>query len=604
MTVRQLKTIFLLGSCLFITGCFESETSQSTDISKIDEKTSIQEFAQNLNIGQVGHEKPVLGNPFTGMNLAGQYLASQFAQNHHDWKTASEYLGNILEIMPGQTDLVKKSMILAAGSGDIDTAVILAKQLEESDDTGALAPLFEFSALFKEKKYQEADSYIETMPHAGLADFIYPLLRGWTQAALGNFDIESLQTNTIHLKHAILISDYLKHEDQIENLLLKSISAQNISLDEVETIADGFARIGKTEQAEKLYHEVLKQAQDNEHIARKLDTLKEAPKTVFSSVKGPEEGMSRAIYDMAKLLYQENSDDSARIFAHLARYIDPDNQEASLLLGTIAAKNNQYIEAITYYTSIHKNHESYLEAQRIAAEIMAQNGEIDKALTVLHKLFKNYHDVRSLIAVGDIHRKNEQYRDAISAYDQAEDVLKSDKHQEDLSSNFWHIHYVRGMAQEQAGNWGAAESDLKAALEIEPEHPFVLNYLGYAWADKGIHLEDSLDMIQKAAALQPDDGYIVDSLGWVYYKMGRFSEAISQLERASQILPYDPTINDHLGDAYWHAGRKLEARFQWERAINHSDDEKLISKIEQKITNGLAEAKVSKHAQASQSSEL
>ena len=90
-----------------------------------------------------------------------------------------------------------------------------------------------------------------------------------------------------------------------------------------------------------------------------------------------------------------------------------------------------------------------------------------------------------------------------------------------------------------------------------------MNYLGYSWVDMNMNLDEALDMIRKAVDLRPSDGYIVDSLGWAYYRLGRFDEAVRELERAVSLKPDDPVLNDHLGDAYWRAGRKLEATFQW-----------------------------------------
>ena len=124
-------------------------------------------------------------------------------------------------------------------------------------------------------------------------------------------------------------------------------------------------------------------------------------------------------------------------------------------------------------------------------------------------------------------------------------------------------------------------------MAFQPDHPFILNYLGYAWADQGAHLDKALALIEKAATLRPTDGYITDSLGWVLYRMGRYNEAATRLERAVELMPYDPVINDHLGDAYWQINRKLEAKFQWMRAKNHAEDDKLKQDIDAKLINGL-----------------
>ncbi len=151
------------------------------------------------------------------------------------------------------------------------------------------------------------------------------------------------------------------------------------------------------------------------------------------------------------------------------------------------------------------------------------------------------------------------------------------------------------MAYERGGDWKNAEADLKAALAYRPDHPYLMNYLAYGWADQGINLDESLKMEQKAAALRPSDGYIADSLGWVLFVMGRYSEAVPQLEKAVGLLPYDSTLNDHLGDAYWQTGRKLEAHFQWERALGNATPVDREA-IKQKIANGPPPRKALKEA--------
>jgi Flp pilus assembly protein TadD len=128
------------------------------------------------------------------------------------------------------------------------------------------------------------------------------------------------------------------------------------------------------------------------------------------------------------------------------------------------------------------------------------------------------------------------------------------------------VFYFRGSCYERSHQWPNAEADMKKALELYPEQPLVLNYLGYSWVDQGVHLDDGMDMIRRAVEQRPDDGYIVDSLGWAYFRIGNYDEAVKNLERAVELKPDDPTINDHLGDAYWRVGRTLEAHYQWSQA--------------------------------------
>ncbi|MGH6954092.1 MAG: tetratricopeptide repeat protein, partial [Alphaproteobacteria bacterium] len=151
----------------------------------------------------------------------------------------------------------------------------------------------------------------------------------------------------------------------------------------------------------------------------------------------------------------------------------------------------------------------------------------------------------------------------------------------------WTLLYARGIALERSKQWPRAEADLLRALEFRPEQALVLNYLGYSWADRGENLERAREMIERAVALRPNDGYIVDSLGWVHYRMGQYDKAVIHLERALELKSGDAVITDHLGDAYWQAGRKTEARFQWRRALTLDADQDLRRSIQLKLEHGL-----------------
>ncbi|MAE51091.1 MAG: hypothetical protein CMH27_04715, partial [Micavibrio sp.] len=227
------------------------------------------------------------------------------------------------------------------------------------------------------------------------------------------------------------------------------------------------------------------------------------------------------------------------------------------------------------------------QAEREIANLLEQSGRTEEAIATLRHLAEANQDMEALIKIGDIYRRNERHEEAILAYNEAEERIGKDN----ILPNYWHLYYVRGMALEQNGNWDLAEQNLQAALDFKPEQPYVLNYLGYAWADQGKNLDKARKMIEKAAELEPNDGYITDSLGWILYRDGEYKEAVKHLEKAVELLPYDPVINDHLGDAYWKVGRRLEAKFQWERAKNHIEDGNaaLLANIDKKLDQGLPE---------------
>ncbi|MCB1328433.1 MAG: tetratricopeptide repeat protein, partial [Maritimibacter sp.] len=137
----------------------------------------------------------------------------------------------------------------------------------------------------------------------------------------------------------------------------------------------------------------------------------------------------------------------------------------------------------------------------------------------------------------------------------------------------WRVYFARGITYERRGDWAAAEADFRKALALSPEQPSVLNYLGYSLVERRENFDEALDMIKRAVGARPYDGYIRDSLGWVYYRLARYEDAVAEMERAVELLPLEPVLNDHLGDTFWAVGRLREARFQWRRALSFITDD-------------------------------
>ncbi len=526
-------------------------------------------------------------------NVYGDYLSSQFAQQHHDWKRAGDYLTRVMTETPGDPQVIKRAMILAMGAGDAPKSIELAAEIAKAEKDNALAMLLLATGALHDKNYAAADAYLKTMPVGSLSDFIMPLLESWVQAGLGNFTGEKLHGNTAHMQHAILIADYLGKKDEIEKLVTMMTGGQVPAPADTERIADIEAHIGNTEKAIGLYAKILESQPGDPQVTEKLAALQNGKKVDgFVPIASPEQGVATGLYNMSQLLYQEHADDSARVFANIALYLDPSMIDAQLLLAAITSRNERAEDAIDYYRGIKPESEYYLESRRRAAELLEDSKRTDEALAELSSLVKDHNDIESLIRIGDIYRRQENFQKALVSYNEA-----AQRFDNKVPKEYWHLLYARGMSLERLGDWDKAETDLRTALSYQPDHPYVLNYLGYAWTDKGENLTEALAMIKKASELRPDDGYITDSLGWVYYRMRNYNDAVPALEAAVELLPYDPVINDHLGDAYWQAGRKLEARFQWQRSRNYSEDPEFIAKIDNKLAQGLAtEAGPVKHA--------
>ena len=194
-------------------------------------------------------------------------------------------------------------------------------------------------------------------------------------------------------------------------------------------------------------------------------------------------------------------------------------------------------------------------------------------------------DPEAQTALGNIDRARKDYKGAIEAYTKAISLAKGPE------KALWSLYYYRGIAYERDKDWPPAEADFKKALELYPDQPLVLNYLGYSWVDKNMNLDQAFKMLRRAVELRPQDGYIVDSLGWGHYKLGQYDLAVKELERAIDLKPSDPVINDHLGDAYWRVGRKLEAQFQWNHARDLKPEPEDLQAILKKIQNGIVDEK-------------
>jgi tetratricopeptide (TPR) repeat protein len=249
--------------------------------------------------------------------------------------------------------------------------------------------------------------------------------------------------------------------------------------------------------------------------------------------------------------------------------------------------------AIAVYERVPANsplHRNALIQMAANLDTLNRTDEAKKHLNTL--IQENPKDVEAIMALGNVQRGHKDFSECGNTYTKAIDQIGTP------SKSNWVMFYFRGICYERSKQWPKAEADLKEALKLYPEQPQVLNYLGYSWVDQGTNLDEGMDMIKRAVAQRPDDGYIVDSLGWAYYKLGKYEDAVKQLERAVDLKPEDPTINDHLGDAYWHVGRTLEAHFQWRHARDLKPDAEDLPKILEKIAKGLPDDKDSSQAKA------
>jgi len=303
---------------------------------------------------------------------------------------------------------------------------------------------------------------------------------------------------------------------------------------------------------------------------------------VAAAVRSAREGAADVLYSVARLLARGQNRDVSRAYAQLATYLDPSRTEAKLLVAQIFDADSQYDLAIAAYEAIPPDSPEALAALIGQAEALQEAGEEDAAVAAMQAAADQFPEsLEAHVSLGDMLRRSQRFEDAAAAYDVVVDLRR------EIAPHHWPLLYRRGLALERSGEWVRAEADFRRALTLEPEQPSVLNYLGYSLVEMGRKLAEAERMIRTAVEQRPEDGYIVDSLGWVYYRFGEFDEAVRHLERAVELRPVDPVINDHFGDALWMVGRRIEARFQWRRALSFDPEEKEADRIRRKLEAGL-----------------
>jgi tetratricopeptide (TPR) repeat protein len=320
----------------------------------------------------------------------------------------------------------------------------------------------------------------------------------------------------------------------------------------------------------------------------------EAGEKQEQQVRTAAQGAAAVLFSIGGALNREGAEDIVSLYLQAARALDPDSDDMLVLLGGLAENQKKPERAIEYYRAVPEKSPMRRISELQLGLNLADTGKVPEAKKHLQALIEaDPSDLRSYLALGSVLSEAKEYKEMATLYDRAAEVIGPV-----AARNHWSIFFQRGIAYERTKEWEKAEPNFRKALELNPDQPQVLNYLGYSWVDMNINLEEGLDMIRKAVSLKPDDGYIVDSLGWAYYRLDRFDDAVAELERAAELKAGDPTINDHLGDAYWRVGRKLEATFQWNRALSLKPEEAEIPKIKMKVDNGLPELKKREPASA------
>jgi tetratricopeptide (TPR) repeat protein len=525
-------------------------------------------------------------------SASGSYLAARHAAIEKDAAAAANYYRAALRSDPRNPELLTRAFVAVLSNGDVDEATRLAERILQVDKNDRNARLVLGVRALKMKQYAVARRELAQSVRSPITDLAATLLSAWTMA---NPNESKLATDTIDRLsgadwyaifkdlHSAMILDLAGQKKEAARRFERAYKLDNSSLRLVQAYGSFLSRQGSRDEALKVFDTFNDALPRHPLIVEAMTDIK-AGKKLPIMVDSPQAGAAEVLYGLGSALGRRGGEELGLIYLQLALYLAPQHPLALLSLADLYENMKKSELAIKTYERVPTTSPLMRNALIQSAINLDALDRTEEAKAQLEKLIAaSPRDIEAIMALGNVQRARKSFAECGDTYSKAVAALDKDE-----KSN-WVLYYFRGICYERSKQWPKAELDLKKSLELYPDQPLVLNYLGYSWVDQGVNLDEGMRMIKRAVEQRADDGYIVDSLGWAYYRLGNFDEAVKHLERAVELKPEDPTINDHLGDAYWRVGRFLEARFQWSHARDLKPEPEDLIKIEEKLKSGLAD---------------
>jgi tetratricopeptide (TPR) repeat protein len=529
--------------------------------------------------------------PAAADHLFGDYLAGRHAQQVRDCSAAASWYGKAIVNDPDAPELISRTFLMDVCVGRFDRARALAEKELKLDPGDAVAELVLLVDRLKAGDTAAALKHAQSLRSEGVHRLIAPFALAWTRMAahdLAGADsaLQGLDKfngfQPLKVFQLGLLYDYAGKPDKAQQYFDKALSdSGQLNWRLTDAIANFDERLGHADRAIALHQRFIRQNSGSD-LALSVGAARK-PGPPEPTIRSPADGLAEAMFDLASVLNQMETIDLSMLYDRFALALRPQFPLAQLLLADNLSAQEKPAESLAVLADIPPGSPYYWSARLRSAINLDTLERSEEAIAQLKAMSaENAGLTGAEVQLGDILRSKKRFGEAVAAYDEAIRRAAAAGLPER-----WQLFYDRGVALERSGQWKRAEGDLLHALQLKPDQPLVLNYLGYSWIDRGENLDRGLKMIEKAVKLKPEDGYITDSLGWAHYRMGDYAGAVQYLEKATELVPQDPTINDHLGDAYWQTGRLVEARYQWRRALQFGPQANEIKPIEAKLENGL-----------------
>jgi len=520
---------------------------------------------------------------FAPAGAFGAYLGGRFATQQGDLDVAADQLEMALTQDAGVLDVANQAFIAAVMAGRPSAA-----RLAVGAPDNAVSGLVLADRDARVESWEQAEARFTALPRQGLTQILRPLLIAWAEQGAGRTaealaellpTLDERRYRGVTALHAALIADLgglTSEADRLYQTAQVEYGGPNMRLGQI--LASWQARQGNADEARRILRDVVG-VNGSLALARTALERDAAERPVRNAL----DGLAETYLAMAATLHQQNANDSAQVLLRLALDLRADFTAARLLLAEIQETAKQAGAAVETLANVPLSDPLAPIVALRRASLLDGMGREDEAGQILEALAQQYPDrPEPLEQIADSLRRRSRYAEAAAVYDRAVARVGTPTRVN------WPLFYERGVAFERAGEWPKAEADFEYALQLAPDQPNVLNYLGYAWVEQGRNVDRAQHMIERAVEQRPNDGAFIDSLGWALLRQGDTAGALRNLERAVELQPEDPTINAHFGDVLDAVGRRREAEFQWRRALNLNPEPNDQARIESKLRNAEA----------------
>lgn len=545
--------------------------------------------ASALGLPAEARQSRAVATPFVvGDTLAGSWLAAIAAGAQNDTHAASTYFREAMRHDPDNILVLERAFVATLANGDMSEAFRIAETLIRRNRNHSLARMALAIGAIKRRHFITARTHLSRGKNTARNDLTATLIQAWAWQGSRNLKRALATLETLSNPNMKIFRDYhgalIAHASKDEKEAGDRIGAAYDAAKNTMTVVLSYAalKLDKDKQAALTALRQLAKELPRHPTVQKALADAEAGKTPQLYATDAVTGVSEVLYQLSTASNQRGAELVPMIYLRLALYLNPENDLAVLSLADIYERVKQHASAIDVYEKMPESSPLHHLAQMQIGNELESLGKKDEAFEHLKAVAaRSPKDSEAVLALANLQRSRKEFKEAAELYTRALSLTNAN----DRAN--WITYYFRGICYERTKQWPLAEKDFKKSLELYPDHPSVLNYLGYSWVDRGENLNEAFRMLRRAVELRPTDGAIVDSLGWAYYRLGKYEDALRELERAIELRPSDSVINDHLGDVYWKVGRKLEAGFQWNHARDLDPEPEEKARILRKIEVGL-----------------